>query len=385
MRRALLLLSLFLAPLAHGTSNAVCSATPPAGQAVVSCGGGGGVTSPVTVDPLTFSGVVTFNNAANTPVTFSDGSTGTTFVGTTSVCGGAAADTATSVCLSANTFTAEGATGNAFETIFAFGDATADATLTFTATSAGVGATGFGNVTVGNNSAAGPGIILDSSGTDYQIQGGSSSSLRILNSGGTTWQPISGGGFKSTAAGQHSWAADTTGDGAQVAGWEFTAAGVSAPTDGSTGVGWVFEQGSSAALNADYTNATAVMSNISGLTRTLLTGRKYVFDMYLRFSNSTAADGIVIDFDGGTATATDFRVHCLVFDTALLLSAQTTAIATDISATTATGASTFDCHGSFTVNAAGTFIPRAQEEADGGGTLTIELGSDLRLHDVPFN
>ncbi len=43
-------LLLLFAPLAHGTSNAVCSATPPGGQAVVSCGGSGGVTSPITGD-----------------------------------------------------------------------------------------------------------------------------------------------------------------------------------------------------------------------------------------------------------------------------------------------------------------------------------------------
>jgi hypothetical protein len=36
-------------------------------------GGGGALTSPVATDPLSFTGVITFDNAANTPVTAGDG------------------------------------------------------------------------------------------------------------------------------------------------------------------------------------------------------------------------------------------------------------------------------------------------------------------------
>lgn len=148
--------------------------------------------------------------------------------------------------------------------------------------------------------------------------------------------------------------------------------------------GWANTYGKNA-LTADYTNATATMSNLTALSTTLIAARKYTFRMVLRFSNSTAADGIMVDFDGGTATATDFGVNCQVYDTALLLSQDATALATDIVATTTTGASKMICDGSFTVNAAGTFIPRAAEEADGGGTLTVELGSHLLMEDVSFN
>lgn len=133
MRRALVVLALIAAPLYGGET---CTTD------VRTCGSSGtaGVTSPVTTDPLSFTGVVTFDNAANTPVTFSDGSTGTTVVGTTSACGGGASGAANSVCLSANTITGEGATADAFETMFAFGDATADQTITWTGAASSLGA-----------------------------------------------------------------------------------------------------------------------------------------------------------------------------------------------------------------------------------------------------
>jgi len=52
-------------------------------------------------------------------------------------------------------------------------------------------------------------------------------------------------------------------------------------------------------------------------------------------------------------------------------------------ATTATGASQMECNGTFEPLAGGTFIVRAAEEADGGGTLTITRGSWLQIKDMP--
>lgn len=151
-----------------------------------------------------------------------------------------------------------------------------------------------------------------------------------------------------------------------------------------SGSSFVFQDGNKA-LNADFTSQSATPANLTGLTVTLKAGRKYTFRMVLRFSDSTAADGARFDFDGGAATATDFGVNCQVYDTALLLSQDTTALATDIAPTTTTGASSIKCDGSFTVNAAGTFIPRAGQEAASGGTLTVETGSYLHVTDTSFN
>ena len=52
----------------------LCGASPLRAQVVNADGGGSSApTSPITADPLTLSGVLTCNNAANTPATFSDG------------------------------------------------------------------------------------------------------------------------------------------------------------------------------------------------------------------------------------------------------------------------------------------------------------------------
>ena len=163
------------------------------------------------------------------------------------------------------------------------------------------------------------------------------------------------------------------------------AAGVIGITNGTTpSGGWIFAEGPKS-LAAAYTNATTAMSNITGLSTTLITGRKYQFQMSLFVSTDVAADGIKIDFDGGTATALDFRSHTKVFDTALLLSSQTTAIATDIAQATITGDSVIEVSGTFEVNAAGTFIPRASQNAHTTGTLTIQRGSWIRFVDSSFS
>ena len=110
----------------------------PAGAQVVCTGGGcggGAVTSPVATDPLSLTGAVTFDNAANTPVTLSDGAAGGT------LCSVGVADTANSVCVGSNAVTGEGATADANETVLAFGDASADNTLTLKGTASGVEAT----------------------------------------------------------------------------------------------------------------------------------------------------------------------------------------------------------------------------------------------------
>lgn len=135
-------------------------------------------------------------------------------------------------------------------------------------------------------------------------------------------------------------------------------------------------------LAADYTNATAAMTN-TALSTPVVGGRKYTFIAALFVVDSIAADGAQIDFNGGTATATNFRVHCLVFDTALLKSQQATALATAISQATVTGAGLIECYGAFEPATTGTLVVRAAQVAHTTGTLTVTRGSTLQLTDVP--
>jgi hypothetical protein len=145
---------------------------------------------------------------------------------------------------------------------------------------------------------------------------------------------------------------------------------------------WFQQSNGRSTLAADFTSADVTMVN-TALAGTLIVSRKYTFLLEMYYTNTTAADGIRIDFDGGAATATNFRAHCTSHDTALILSQQTTAIATDMVVTTATGASILSCSGSIEPSGAGTFIVRAAEEADGGGTLTVNRGSFLWIEDAP--
>lgn len=161
------------------------------------------------------------------------------------------------------------------------------------------------------------------------------------------------------------------------------AANVAKATDGSTGLGWLQHAGLSR-VNADVDNASVnVMANITGLSATLLAGRKYTGKLVLYCKNTVAVEGFKCDFDGGAATMTSFRAHGTVFDTALLLSAQTSALATDFTVVTITGDSIAEIHFAFVCNAAGTFIPRAAPVARVTGQTTVYANSYMWLEDTP--
>ena len=151
----------------------------------------------------------------------------------------------------------------------------------------------------------------------------------------------------------------------------------------TTDAGWFQSAAGRKRLASDFTNATATMADLTDLSVTLVAARKYAFKMILFVSDSVAAEGAKIDFDGGAATMTDFRAHATVFDTALLLSSQTTAIATDFAVATVTGAAMIEVYGTLVANAGGTFIPRAAQNSHAAGTLTVETGSFLWIEDMP--
>lgn len=161
------------------------------------------------------------------------------------------------------------------------------------------------------------------------------------------------------------------------------AAGVVGPTNGSGTGAWFQNTAGRSRIAADITNATTTFANLTGLSHTVIAGRTYSFKLVVFCANSTAVDGAKFDFDGGTATATNFRQHATLFDTALLASTQTAALATAIAAATVTGDAYFEAHGTITVNAAGTLIPRFAKNSHTTGTLTAYRGSYLWLEDTP--
>jgi hypothetical protein len=160
------------------------------------------------------------------------------------------------------------------------------------------------------------------------------------------------------------------------------ASGVAAIGNGNEGdaTSWLQTAGA-CFVTADQTNATTTFASTT-CSMTVKATRKYSGICELYLSDSIAADGAKIDFNGGSATSTNFIAQVTAFDTALNLSTQSTSLSTSLSASTFTGAGAFEVHFSFESNAAGTFIPQFAQTAHTTGTLTLKRGSNCRMTDM---
>lgn len=137
-------------------------------------------------------------------------------------------------------------------------------------------------------------------------------------------------------------------------------------------------------LTSDATSTSATLADLTGCTISNLTsGSKYGFKAILYISNSIAADGVKIDFGGGSATSTNFRAQCTGFDSALAISTQVTSLTGTCSSATFTGAGSLEIHGSFEPSGNGTIIPRFAENASTTGTLTVFRGSHIIFWKLP--
>lgn len=134
-------------------------------------------------------------------------------------------------------------------------------------------------------------------------------------------------------------------------------------------------------LATDATS-TSITFATTGIGVTVTSGHKYAFIAELYLSDSTAADGAKIDFNGGSATSSNFRAQVTAFDTALNIATVTTALSTSVAASTFTGSGAFEIHGSFEPSSTGTFIIRFAQNAHTVGTLTLARGSHIVMHDV---
>lgn len=237
----------------------------------------------------------------------------------------------------------------------------------------------------------------------FQMDGNGLTSLRQGTTGTTGGTLISAGSpaVDSTHPG-YSYTGDTdTGPGWASANTPVTIAG-GVPVISSTSAGVTsfntaatadskgfFTYGGTCIVATNQTNASttpqtaACYRTTSGSVAIALTASHwYTGKCELFLSDSVAVDGAVMDFDSSTATATTFRAQITAFDTALNLSTQTTALATDAAATTFTGAGAFEVHFTFQVNAAGTFQPRFFQSTHSTGTLTLGAGSHCTLVDA---
>lgn len=231
-----------------------------------------------------------------------------------------------------------------------------------------------------------PSLCFHTSAVGYCFQGGGSNSARLMNEAGTAWLAFSALSFRGAAAGQYTLSSSTNPETTPDVGLGRAAAGVWKATNGSTGQGWVQNTAAVTGLAGVWTNASTTLTSVSALTRDVLAGRSYTFRMVLYTSDPDSTEGVKLDFNGGTATATNFRAHCTAYDSApaLELSAQAAALADLLTAATVSGAALVECSGTIEPATAGTLIPRAAQNVHNAGTLTIARGSHLLLEDVPL-
>lgn len=217
------------------------------------------------------------------------------------------------------------------------------------------------------------GVVTSAIVTSTQFRPNNGSNLALGSSVSTSndnWN-----GFYQRTTSIITWGADV--------GLARAAAGVLKVTDSGAGSGWLQNTAGRSVGTAGATNITITPAT-TGCSVTLVSGRKYKFKLVLWTTTATAADGLRVDFDGGAATMTSFMQNGIVTDTAGVRSLpQTTAIATDVTDTTTTGAAMSVFEGYMVCNVGGTFIPRFAKEADAAGATITLNNAVLMVEDMP--
>jgi hypothetical protein len=272
-------------------------------------------------------------------------------------------------------------------------------TLTFLKTVAGVVQSSIvtedatGNINIPSTKAFQIGTVgmLTSDGSDTQIGSAAQTGTRLhaltyirdfINNTAVTGTISSG--FNLTSSGVYGFVSSTDTTVAPDTGLTRTAAKVIKVTDGSSGSGWI-QDGGVSRVSSPVTNITATPAAITGLSSTLAAGRKYAGTITLIAKNSTAAEGLQFDFNGGSATFTNVQFLFTATPIGSTLGVTTSsAIGTALTATTATTTDiAYTIYFTCVVNAAGTVIPRFAEVSHTSGTATIGLGSSMILNDIP--
>ena len=168
------------------------------------------------------------------------------------------------------------------------------------------------------------------------------------------------------------------------------AAGVlTAGTGQNSGKGWFQNTGGSTRVSttADVITATASLANgvLTNLSQTLISGRNYSGRLVLFLNNATAADGVQVDFGGGTVaiSAGEFGIAAAAGATVGVRTS--TAVATPVTLTALLDANDVivDIPYSFVtgVGSGGTLIPRVANTS-GTGTIAIRKISYLLSSDM---
>ena len=125
------------------------------------------------------------------------------------------------------------------------------------------------------------------------------------------------------------------------------------------------------------TNATATLAALADLTMQVTAGQKVSGVIYLVAKNSTGAEGLQVDLNGGSATWTSIQVAWAGAPAGATVGVATsTALGPALTCTAvATTDAVFAVAFAGVVNAAGTLIPRFAEVSHTSGTATVEINS----------
>lgn len=122
----------------------------------------------------------------------------------------------------------------------------------------------------------------------------------------------------------------------------------------------------------DKTSSTA-LANVTGLTATLVAGKKYRFEAEL-YTTSNVAGGVQAAI-AGTCTATAIVYEGLTYNAGVITQTRGTALATAVGAVTAVTAAYIHIVGLITVNAAGTLTVQFAQNASSGTASSVLVGS----------
>lgn len=229
-------------------------------------------------------------------------------------------------------------------------------------------------------------------GASATSTGGAGASINVTGGTGgiSTAAAASGKGgafsFTGGAGGDNANAAGTAGAGGDVTITAGTAGtpsgGAAAGVAGAIRLAGELLTDDQSRVAADLTSANTTFVNMTGISRTVLAAGNYVGELIVKCNNSAAGEGIKFDFNGGSATTTNFWAagNQLVGGTDVLGTGISTSLAGVLNFSTITGETVIAIKVSFVVNAAGTVIPRFAENSTAIGTATVELGSFMTLN-----
>lgn len=143
-----------------------------------------------------------------------------------------------------------------------------------------------------------------------------------------------------------------------------------------------------AVATGDMTAVTnTVLTNIPGMTVTLLASQKYAFQIYFSYIATSSLGNAVFDLAGGSANLTSINYRgerVATTGNVVAVSVETTTTTATVSgnSNTAPVGGIIVIHGNCVVNSGGTFIPRFAQKTSSTETATCNQSTNMVFYQV---